>query len=441
MLSLKAAASKVNLNPRPGQWMTGYAGRVEPAEGVHDPLMARAVLLGDNGTLLAIVSCDLLGFSPSFVASLRRQIQRRLGIPEVGLLVACTHTHSGPASMPMRGQMGQIDGEWLRRTRFLITRLVCELAERLEPAQIAWGATDVEGIGFNRQDRSRGVDSELVALTIERPDGESIATIVNYATHAVVLGSRNLLFSADFPGAVARCVDELTGGVGLYLQGACGDVDPVTQIQKGWGQGSFEDCEAIGKQLALAAVDSLRGRSRIADVALGSTRRTVDVPLDPPPSLEEVNEYIRQFKRDYKEAVAGRPPDRVKQWSALAMLEWGYELRSRIKRGSVPDRLAAEVFAARIGDVRLVGLPFETYTDIGLGIKRNVRAQFGDKTPVMFVGYANGLYGYCPTTWAKEQGGYGADVSCRWFKALVTPVARGADEILVREAASLVCEL
>ncbi|MGQ9456440.1 MAG: neutral/alkaline non-lysosomal ceramidase N-terminal domain-containing protein [Armatimonadota bacterium] len=441
MLNLKAAASKVNLNPRPAQWMTGYAGRVEPAEGVHDPLMARAVLLSDDGTLFAIVSCDLLGFSQSFVTSLRQQIQRRLGVSELSLLVACTHTHSGPASMPMRGQMGQVDGEWLRRTRFLITRLVCELVGRLEPAQIAWGSTKVEGVGFNRQDRSRSVDSELVALTIERPDGGNIATIVNYATHAVVLGSRNLLFSADFPGAVARCMDELTGGVGLYLQGACGDVDPVTQIQKGWGQGSFEDCEIIGKQLALAAVNSLHNRARIKDVTIRSARKTVDVLLDPPPSLEEANEYIRQFKREYREAITARHPDKVKQWSALAMLEWSYELRSHIKRGNVPDRLAAEIFAARIGDVRLVGLPFETYTDIGLGIKRNVRVQFGEEVPVMFVGYANGLYGYCPTTWAKEQGGYGADVSCRWFGALVTPVARGTDEILVREATGLVCEL
>ena len=27
----------------------------------------------------------------------------------------------------------------------------------------------------------------------------------------------------------------------------------------------------------------------------------------------------------------------------------------------------------------------------------------------MFVGYANGLFGYCPTRRAKDQGGYGSD--------------------------------
>jgi hypothetical protein len=100
-----------------------------------------------------------------------------------------------------------------------------------------------------------------------------------------------------------------------------------------------------------------------------------------------------------------------------------------------------EVYVARINELRMVGLPFETYTDIGLGIKQGVKSKLGRDVPVMFVGYANGLYGYCPTTWAKEQGGYGADVSCRWFEALLTPIGRGADDVLIGEGASLASEL
>jgi len=47
---LTALAGKVDLAPAAGSWMTGFAARVHPATGMHDPIMARAVLLDDGGT-------------------------------------------------------------------------------------------------------------------------------------------------------------------------------------------------------------------------------------------------------------------------------------------------------------------------------------------------------------------------------------------------------
>jgi hypothetical protein len=96
---------------------------------------------------------------------------------------------------------------------------------------------------------------------------------------------------------------------------------------------------------------------------------------------------------------------------------------------TVPVSLCAEVFAARLGDVRLIGLPFETYSDIALQIKRALRP-----APTLFAGYANGLYGYCPTRWAKDAGGYGPSSAARWFGALLTAIGYGADEVLVKAA-------
>ncbi len=441
MGELKAAAAITDLNPQAGQWMTGYGARVDPAVGTHDSLTARVIMLDNGGHRLVIIACDLLGLEPAFVKRLRRHLKRKIGLPESALLISCTHTHSGAASMRMRGQMGHVNKEWLQTVEERLVGLVCSLEERLESAQVALGSTTVSGIGFNRQDRSRDVDPELVVLAVERRDGSSIATLVNYSTHAVVLGPQNLLFSGDFPGAVARHIDKLIGGVGLYLQGACGDVDPVIQIEKGWGRGTFEDCEEIGKQLAEAAVGCLAGRTRTARVVLNSSFRMVAVPLDEPPSLTDLDRLIRQFNSEKKEALSNTGPCRVKACTAGEMLQWARALRLRMVRGTVPRELKAEVYAARINELRVVGLPFETYTDIGLGIKRSIKSKCGANTNVMFVGYANGLYGYCPTTWAKEQGGYGADVSCRWFSALLTPIARGADDILVEEAAALACGL
>ena len=114
------------------------------------------------------------------------------------------------------------------------------------------------------------------------------------------------------------------------------------------------------------------------------------------------------------------------------MLAWAAELRQAMERHAVPAELRAEVFVAAINNVRLIGLPFEPYSGIGLAIKRNLRPGH-----TLVAGYSNGLYGYCPTRQAKDAGGYGPDSAYRWFGGALTAVGYGADEILAAEATRL----
>jgi neutral ceramidase len=261
MATLRAAAGQVDLETPVGSWMSGFAARIEPSSGMHDPIMARAVLLDDRNAALAIVSCDLVGFTTDAVARMRGRIEAATGgaIRAAQVLIACTHTHSGPASMPFRGVMGHVDGPWLQAATRKIVDLVAGLVPNLAPARVASASTVVAGVGHNRQDASRPIDDRLGVIAVDADDGPAIATLLNYATHAVVLGPDNLLISADYPGEVARCVSESRGGIGLFLQGACGDADPAVYRDRGWGTGTFDDAREIGERLAEAAGAGLRG--------------------------------------------------------------------------------------------------------------------------------------------------------------------------------------
>ncbi len=431
MATFYASAAEIDLTPPVGGWMTGFAARVAPTTGIHDPLMARALLLDAGHSRLAIVSCDLLGFAPQAVAAMRRRIAQQSAIPAENVLIACTHTHSGPASMPLRGILGCVDAAWLAAAQDKIVDLVAGLPAHLAPALFAHGAVDVPGIGYNRQDQAHPVDSELRALAFETADGRAIATVVHYATHAVVLGPSNLLYSGDFPGAAARHLARLRGGIGLYLQGACGDVDPTVNRDRGWGTGTFADCERIGERLASAAIKALEHRPRTADLALCLVHKTLSIPLDPPPSPEALAAMVSGFEADLHRAQ-GDPPDLVQQQVATAMLRWAAELQHALDAGAVPRSLQAELFLADLNDLRLAGVPFEPYGDIGAGIKGALAPR-----PAFLVGYANGLHGYCPSRWAKDQGGYGPDSSARWFSGLLTAIGYGADDLIVAESISI----
>jgi len=46
-------------------------------------------------------------------------------------------------------------------------------------------------------------------MGVEDAGGRSIASVVNFTCHAVVLGSNNLMISADYPGYVSRTVESV----------------------------------------------------------------------------------------------------------------------------------------------------------------------------------------------------------------------------------------
>ena len=49
--TLLAGAASVDITPPPGLMMCGYAARTESATGTHDPLTARALVIGDTANV------------------------------------------------------------------------------------------------------------------------------------------------------------------------------------------------------------------------------------------------------------------------------------------------------------------------------------------------------------------------------------------------------
>ena len=134
---LRAAATQVDLQPVIGSRLTGFASRLSPSIDCHDPLIARLLLLDDGATRLALIVCDLIGFSTADDAQLRRFVAKTLDMSAQNVLVSCTHTHSGPSSMPFRGTLAQVDAAWLSRTLRAIIDAAAGLPARLRGTSTA----------------------------------------------------------------------------------------------------------------------------------------------------------------------------------------------------------------------------------------------------------------------------------------------------------------
>ena len=88
--ALQAGTAQVEITPPLGCPMWGYESRKEGANGVHDPLMAKVLILKSTETTVALVSWDVCEFQSPWL----HQQMKPLGIDH--LLLLCSHTHAGP---------------------------------------------------------------------------------------------------------------------------------------------------------------------------------------------------------------------------------------------------------------------------------------------------------------------------------------------------------
>lgn len=418
---LLAAADKVELIPPPGGRLGGFGCRFEPHQGSLDKLHARILLLEKDDTRVAWVACDLLGFSTALDRAFRQQLAGALAISSEHVLISCTHTHSAPVAMPARGPSGIADERWLRQGVFeRVAQRAAALAERMQPvAKLKAGTRVILDLGYNRQDPDHPIDERLLSACLVGADGRPIATLVNYALHPVIIGERNLKCSADYPGYVCSTIESQLGGVALFVQGSCGDVDPRLYRDEGRHAGTASHIREIGARLGEAAIEALSSASGAAADLRIETRR-ITLPLDSPPLPNELADL---------QARLGRQRGR----DVIYQQVWAQELADAIQRGTVPDQLTADVSALRIGPLYVLAFPFEIYSEIGLELRKRLAPR-----DLMIAAYTHGLIGYVVTAAARQQGGYGPALSHRYFPELLTPIGAGADERLIECGVSLV---
>jgi len=198
-------------------------------------LYARAVVLDDGGSQAAVLTLDILGLAAEQVARIRKTAAAICPVPPENIMIACSHTHAGPAIQYLRG-CGTPEPEYVEELYRLAAQTVALAASNLADAQV-FAARAQADLAINRRERTEkgatvigdnpggAVDRDIGILLLLGADGP-IATIFNYACHGVVLGGQNLEISADWIGAAAAEIEAATGAPAPFLQGCSGNINP-----------------------------------------------------------------------------------------------------------------------------------------------------------------------------------------------------------------------
>jgi hypothetical protein len=390
--ALQAGFGSTEITPPLGIDLCGYGPYLDRrAKAVLDPLYARCLVLDDGPTRLAIAACDLIGFAIPYSDDVRRRIARACDTSAERVMLACTHTHSGPNTGGLLA-MGTVDGRYMAQLPNLIVEACTRAVADLAPAEIGWAVGAVEPIGFCRLPELPDdyVDPPLGVLLCRRESGD--IGLIQYACHAVTLGV-NAELSADYPGAVLRRMRE-HGVEALFLNGPSGDIDPLVNKVK-WGSGTFADVERYGRHLADRARDLLCTIAYSSRIPLSAGEGGADLPVRTPDRAEA--ERALAAARD-RYAQTKDPSDRFE-------LEWSERALEMLERNA-PRELDFVVQVVGIGGLKLVGLSGEIYSSVG---RLATRAAGGT---ALAVAQANGVTGYIPDDAAlaacEDYGSHGA---------------------------------
>ncbi len=419
MSELQVGYGEKIISPPLGLDLAGYGFYLDrKAESVLDDLKARALVLRSAGRSLVLISCDIIGLAVDDADAIRTAIAAAHHVPTANVLLASTHTHSGPATQPMPG-LGDVDAAYMKRLRNLIVEAADAAAGVLRPAEFSYALEAIEPLGFNRRKKDFcGVDPVLKAAIFRTRD--NTIHLLNYACHAVVFG-RKTHVSADWPGAVVREIEK-AGDQAVFYQGFCGDIDPVLQMNR-WGEGTAEDLFMIGDFVRRRLEKAGRYAVRQPDIRLAAAEHRIELPLNIY-DKRTIERQAADFEKEYGQFPgAGRFAG---GWKARA-LEAAPARRKSPRLRNVP------VQALAVGGLKIIALPGEFFCEIGLKLQKT-------DAPLMPIGYANGNIGYVPTDKDfRDAADYACTCAPMFYQ--IFPFEPGIERIFLRESRKLLRSL
>ena len=411
-MAIWAGAAKHVVTPYVGIGMEGNV-REEGSRGVHDDLYARALVLTDEeGRGCGLVAVDVCMLTPEMVAQTRRWVAEGSSLAPEQVLVCAIHTHAGPTTVGIFGDPPD------RAQLSLIARgaagALLEAANGRVPARIGWTYGRAEEPTNNRRLRTRDgevhmnwegldpdevlqvlgpTDPEIGVLRVDHLSGEPLATVINYALHPAILAGDNWLLSADWPGYALGVIEKLRGGVGVFLNGATGNVNHINYRRPNQQRGFYE-AHRLGTIVGCAAMQALLGVEELAGEAeIAAVSRTISVPG-------------RQVTQEQLQAAQGvlaahQGPLVQAQTDGAPEALFASEVVKLAARGQFSEEVEVQVW--RVGQGAMFVVPAELFVEYQLQLKR-----LNPLTWTFVVGYANDYQGYVPTPEALAQGGYEA---------------------------------
>jgi len=369
--SFKAGAAMKDITPDHLIPISGGMGTPDMPKDFKGKLTVRAFVLEKGATRIAIVSVDNIGW-PAYLGDRSRKLIK--GVAPENVLIGATHAHSCPDAYGFTDEKGNTGAD-LKYLDWCVTQVaaaVNEAVSKLEPASLRTAVGEAKGkIAYNYYadklyDPRCGIIQAIA--TSGKNSGKPIATLVNYAIHPEILGTKSLLISPDLCGPLYDRIESKIGGMAIFMNSAQGGmVTADTRLPNGKEANDWNECIRIGNLLADEALRIIEPAPVQQNPEIYCASKVITFPID-----SEKMRYVFQH-------------------SPLAA-----DARNQ---NSDFSKVSTRLNLLNIGKAQVVTIPGEALPNIGFYVKRKMKSS----QPMLF-GLTNDAFGYMLTK--EDFGGF-----------------------------------
>jgi hypothetical protein len=382
-----------------------YRG-VEEDGQAHSTYVRATVIEQTGGDAIAFVTLDATGAGNIIQKHLKAAVTAATGIPADNILFGQTHSH---AAADLQGLWGGVPATWLdcdlspekqaldgcgengwnEGLYQLAAAAVKEAYDNRVPAQlrVATGTLDRNHQRTARVTEDESVDKVMTVLQAQAADGHTVATIMQYAAHPVMVGDGTpRVVHSDFVLSGLVRLEQQAGGVALYYNGPIAGVSPSGNggVCVPGDRSDFCSARDYGRDLADAALGFL-ATAKPVEPTLTVAHRTAMLPVTNPAFLAAGS--LRMFNRYYN--FAETPVDDVPVVSMFRnelpqAAPFATTTVSRVTIGNPAENTGLEI----------VTIPGEGRNSLGQLIRHLAYGAEKNSKPLMLLGLTHNSFGY-----------------------------------------------
>jgi len=363
---LRVGFAQAPIDVPPGLRMGGYTRRSGVALGTAEPLLATAVALLSGRRRCAVVSLDLVSVTTP-VSRLLRDALSKSGFGDEDLILAATHTHSSPGQAQRKLVADDLYYEpaALEAIERAVVHAVEAAADAAVEAELDAADGLIDGIATNRVPGAATLPPTGSLVLARSTSGQLLGAIVGYAAHPTVLGEDNLYYSPDFVGPFRTMLRRQLHGVPIvFLNGASGDLSTrFTRHAR-----TPEENDRLGAALAAQFAPLVEAARPIRSTPLDASSVSFEVQARSFPPAAEIDRTLAEARAQYRRAVdAGEPAAEIRTAQNDLI---GAEALAVHADSARDRRETATLRAIRIGDLAVLGVPGELFSELGNAIAR-----------------------------------------------------------------------
>lgn len=393
MSKLHLGICKVDITPPVGSNLVGYMPDY-PSESIHDNLDTTAFVFQQEENISVLIASTVAVLQKALVQELQKKIQAETGIPAANVIMAITHTHTGPFTGPYLDD-AYCDNIFKPR----VLEAVKQAKANLQPVTMGYACGDSYVAINRREPRLRDnkivlgqcpwgpIDPRMTVITFRNEAGKTVGSLVHYGCHGTAAGICSAI-SQDWPGVMVRRMEALTDAPAAFVNGVLGDTGP--RLTNGQTTGDLQYMEELGGVAAQDATRIFKSVCQYTDCDMQCATGFVRLPLKKRISLEEAKQQVAAYAGlEYTADIMMR--EHFEQ--VVASYENGYQEK---------DAHLEDQTLLRIGNIVFATFGYEIFSEIGLRIQKECK-----DLVVLPLSYGNGGSGYFPT---QSQLAFGSDL-------------------------------